>query len=295
MNYNYLSDIMKRAKLPQAAITELMDTAHTLSNDVKAMMDNYLADYCKDTFFDFKDALQKVIHSVPAKQNEAVQLIFSFLLTEQTERLYKKRGLSDELFDNMLLDLKTKNEECQRYYGHWGTFVAAWFCRWFTLERIAFERLQMEMTEIGRDYRHLNAQSVAINVHIPAIGPLYHDACLRDYKRAAKFFADDFKGQDIAFICDSWLLHPEHPDFLPPTSRLLAFQEDFDIVHFYADPKGNDLWRLYGIPYDGYPEHLTERNSLERAYKKFLLGGGVSGIGIGIFLYEDLKQKYNLQ
>ena len=294
MNYEHLQKIMTRAGLPEADVASLLATAHTLDDQLKNMMDGYLNDYRQDTFFDFKGALQLLLDAAPEEQEHAVQLIFSFLLAEHTEVLYQERGLAAEYFDNMILDFKTKNEECQRYYGHAGTFVAAWFYRWFSLQRIAFERLQMEVREIGAEYRHLKANSLAINVHIPAIGPLDHSACLRDYQCAAKFFAADFEKQDIAFMCHSWLLHPEHPNFLSPASRLLAFQGDYTIVRFDADPEGKDLWRLYGIPYDGNPDHLTERNSLERAYKKFLQNGGISGEGLGVFLYQELCEKHGL-
>lgn len=286
MNYSFLQNIMTRAQLPAEAVEDLLSTAKALPKAVTDAMEEGLALYKKDTFFDFKEQLNKVIDLAPVGLGEAAQLIFSFVLTEHTLVLYKQAGRSDELFDNMLRDLRVKNEECQRFHGRNGTFVASWFYRWFTLQRVALERLQFEVRDLPVAYRHLPAGSNAINVHIPACGPLDHDACLRDYRKIVRIFAEDFQDQDVVFMCHSWLLHPEHPKFLPPTSRLLAFQADFDIVRFDEDPECKDLWRLFGVPYDGNPEHLTERNSLERAYKEHLLKGGACGQGLGVFIYK---------
>ncbi len=286
MNYCYLESVMTRAKLPEDSVKDLLATAKALPEELVAAMEAALALYQKDTDFDFKGELERIAELAPEDQKYAAQLIFSFMLTEHTETLYKERGLSDELFDNMLSDLRVKNEECLRYHGKNGSFVASWFYRWFSMQRFAFERLQFEVRPLGVSYRHLTPESLAINVHIPSTGPLDHEACLRDYARAAKFFAADFGEQDIAFMCHSWLLHPEHPKFLPATSRLLAFQADFDIVRFDEDPECRDLWRLFGTRYDGNPQNLTERNSLERAYKQHLLSGGKVGEGLGVFLYN---------
>ncbi len=283
MNIQYLENVMNKAGLPQEAIQSLMNTARNLTEEQIKVLDEGLVAYQNDTFFDLNHYCDLIDERFEC--NLEAQLIFSFLLTEHTEKLYQAAGMEEKMFMGVLDDFVIKCDECYKFYGRYGTFVVRWFYRWFRLQRISLERLQFEVRDFGHVYKNLSEKSPAINVHIPASGPLDHDACLRDYKRAAEIFADYFDTQ-VVFMCHSWLLHPEHPDFLPPTSRLLAFQEDYDIIAFDEDKEGEFLWRLYGVPYDGNPEHLTERNSLERAYKKHILAGGKIGEGFGVFIYQ---------
>ena len=210
----------------------LLTCAGNLKPAMVELLDRGVAEYRKDRYFDYNYFCERI--EAECASFRSCQLIFAFLLTEHTLELYRQQGWDEYLFDRMLCDLRAKNAECEAFYGESGTFVARWLKRWFWLDRVAMERLQFEIKALGVEYRGLSAEHPAINVHIPAIGPLDHDACLRDYHRAAQFFADRFEGE-IPFMCHSWLLHPEHPRFLPPSSRLLTFQADYDIISFTED------------------------------------------------------------
>ena len=286
MRWAYLETVMHRADLPGQAQQQLLEFAEAMSDEQAELLDRGIAEYQLNTCFDYKGYLDGIQAAFECPWQ--AQLIFALLLTEHTLLLYHRKGWDEHCFDALLHDLKVKNGECFAYYGCWGTFVARWFSRWFNLERVALERLQFEVRELKYGWRGFGAGTPVINVHIPSGGALDRAACLRDYAKAAEIFADRMDGATL-FVCHSWLLDPHLPEFLPPTSRILQFQSDYDIIDFEQDTQGEFLWRLFGVPYDGVPQHLTERNSLERAYKQRLLSGGVIGEGYGVFCYDNKK------
>lgn len=272
--------LLTRAHLPEAAADALLAAKKTLPAYISAVIEEGVAAYQKDTFFDYEAYRGKL---AVGEQAELWQLLFAFRLAEHLHTLYIQAGRSQQLFDGVLQDFCAKTRECFDYTGKWGCHVAKWFRGWFRLERIALSRLQFELRPFGYCYRGLKPEDQAINVHIPSTGPLDAAMCEADYAAAAEFFGSSFTGS-VVFMCHSWLLNPHHPEFLPPTSRLLKFQEKYDIFEFQQSTEF--LWRLFGTAYNGDPHSLTERNSLERAYKNRLLSGGAVGEGRGVFFYS---------
>ncbi len=272
-----LETLITRAGLPAAAAEALRAAAKDTPPQVKNIIDKAMLAYREDTNFPYEEYRLQL----EALDNADLwQMLYVFTLAEHLYTLYMTSGRGEELFDGILRDFTAKVRECYDFTGAWGIRSAKWYNRWFNLERIALRRLQFEVRRFGNNYRGLTPDDPAINVHIPSTGPLDEALCEEDYRRAAAFFADRFEGP-VPFMCHSWLLNPEHPAFLPPTSRLLPFQAKYDIFKF--DEHTEFLWRLFGTAYNGDPNSLTERNSLERAYKAHLLAGGKVGEGKGVF------------
>ncbi len=218
---------------------------------------------------------------------ESASLLFFICLTPGLARHYARSGLPGVLCRACLEDLKWKLKECRQVYGVWGSFVPDWFEGFFRLTRFTFGRLQFELLPFPGNYagagRGKPEADRVINIHIPSSGPLFHEECLRSYRLAADFFGDKFPGGECVFFCDSWLLYPRHREFLPADSRILQFMGDFEIYTFAEDPRGGDLWRIFGLAdCSGYAK-LPEKTSLQRSYKKWLLAGGKPGTGSGIF------------
>ena len=211
-------------------------------------------------------------------------------MTDHAHTLYRKQGISDEIFHDTFSDLKWKLLECKKVKDVWGTFVAGWYPRFYQLTRFALGRLQFETIPCPFSYEK-NGKTVqegetALNVHIPSCGPLDHTLCIDSYRKAASFYQKEFNGRPIVFFCHSWLLYPRHYDFLPGNSRILTFMKDYDIVEF-KESTGGDLWRIFGQEY--CPENLNKLpadTSLQRAYLSWLKQGNAPGSGKGIFFWE---------
>ncbi len=125
-----------------------------------------------------------------------------------------------------------------------------------------------------------------LNVHIPSSGPLLPELCLDAYRRAYAFYPELCRGGILPIACSSWMLYPAHFSFLPPESRIRTFLSDFHIVSSSVLEDFSYGWRIFGADADKAPCDLPERTSLQRAYKRFLCGGGRPGCGEGLLLFD---------
>ncbi len=218
-----------------------------------------------------------------------VELLFFVLCSRHLWELYEVRGLPYALFKAAMNDLKCKLQECHTVYGVWGSFVASWFCGFFTLERYALGRLQFE-EKILRDVHPVAAHkeesytvdgvtltpdSRVINVHIPSAGPLLAEEVAAAFREAVAFYGDRFDGA-VPFVCYSWLLYGPNREILPPHSRIRGFMDFFTHAWDQPDETGEDLWRIFGTDSHN-PADWPVDNSLRRAYHDFVVAGNLPG------------------
>ncbi len=128
---------------------------------------------------------------------------------------------------------------------------------------------------------------------------LSREKCRESLKLAVKFFsyekehrlpfnedgelAADFSA--APYICESWLLSPALKILLPRTSKIIKFQEMFEICSVNEKDMSFMEWvyKRRDIPL----ETLPENTSLQRNMKRFLLSGGQIGEASG-----KLKKSY---
>ena len=128
--------------------------------------------------------------------------------------------------------------------------------------------------------------SPSLYIHIPKGAPLDREACLDSIRQAKEFFPNyypefSFKG----FTTHSWLLDPNLKTLLPASSRILQFQELFEIIHTDNDHSHaaiRFIWYRSGGDVASYPEDT----SLQRAVKQYLLNGGELGETYGMIPLE---------
>ena len=221
------------------------------------------------------------------------ELLIYVILAKHLRVKYREAGLSDEMYAGVPLDLKYKFIECRKVHGVDGAFVAFWFDRFFDMTRFSIGRLQFEM-DVCRDEADVCGIKIgggegtpALSVHIPSSGPLYYDAVLDSYRRAAEFFRDQFPDGTVIFMCHSWLMYRPMLDFLPSTSRVRPFISDYCLIRQTEDPAFIDCWRLFDVSYTGDPSLLPRDASIRRAYAEYLDGGGIPGHGVGIMIMKN--------
>jgi hypothetical protein len=128
-----------------------------------------------------------------------------------------------------------------------------------------------------------------IGVHIPRTMTPFDKASREDaYAKAKAFFAPKLNGAPMIFTCYSWLLYPGYKDIIPEKSNTRSFMDDFKIISQCDDKEGeyNDAWRLFDMDQPKDLNEYPENTSLRRAIKKYLLEGGRTGEGLGIFKME---------
>ena len=211
-------------------------------------------------------------------------LLIYMCMSKHLKKLYEEKGINDQIFYDSMLDLRFKLEECKAVRGYIGAFVAWWFPGFFNLTRFALGRLQFEVVKFEHNYDKngitLTPDSKVVNVHIPRTGtPMDKESCDAAYAQARGFFKDEV-GENLHFICHSWLLYPEHENILPKHTNVYRFFSEYDVFES-AENEGEDLWRLFDTE-DRNPNRLPTNTSLRRNYVEHMKKGGKVGWGLGV-------------
>lgn len=286
----YLENAFKYFEYEDADAEFLLRTYDKISADEEysRLWDAGIALYENDYMCN-QGCILKMADTVAEKlylDNYTTRLLAYICMTRHAKKVYADHGYSEEIYKNSMLDLRYKLEECKVVCGVCGSFVAEWFYGFFNLERLALGRLQFELQPFGKTYekdgKKLTPESVVINVHIPRDGtPMTPEACDDAFLQAKELFKDKV-GENVAFVCLSWLLYPENKDILPKHTNTYKFMERFDIIEYEISNENADLWRLFDT-YEQNPDRLPADSSMRRAYIEHLKNGGKTGEGYGVF------------
>ena len=256
--------------------------------EASALWQEALSLYDADMFCDYTKIIELADAAAERLEIHAytLELLIFLCLTRQAAVYYQDRGLDEALFHNTMLDLRYKLEECKAVYGIVGSFVASWFRGFFKLTRFTFGRLQFEIIPFDGNYEKdghvLTPESKVINIHIPRTGtPMDPESCDRAFAMAKEFFGSQV-GETAPFVCNSWLLFPEHKTMLSSQSNTYQFLMRFDIIRssYYKDR--SNLWRLFDTM-EVHPDRLPTDTSFRRSYVEHLKKGGRLGGGYGVF------------
>ena len=288
---NYLYDFLKKCKYSESDIAFLTATYEAIAShpEASALWEQAIALYRENIHCDFKKILSLANRAaeILSIHKYTAELLIFLCLTQRLREEYEKRGVDVKIFDDTVLDLKYKNEECKLVKGIVGSFVAEWFFKFFDMTRFALGRLQFQIIDFAHSYEKdgttLMPETKVIDVHIPrSLQPLDEKNCDEAFAQAKAFFANEI-GDICAFVCHSWLLYPEHETMLSHESNVYRFMKRFDIIKSgYSHSKG-DLWRLFDTD-EKDPEKLPANTSMRRAYVNHLKNGGKVGWGFGVFL-----------
>ena len=207
-------------------------------------------------------------------------------MTRRMREYYVQRGIDLFVFDNTILDLRYKLEECKLVKGIRGTADSKWFIGFLRLARFALGRLQFEVIELGYNYNghgvSLTPESKVVNIHIPrSQAPLTPESCDEACKMAKEFLKGQYD-EPCGFVCRSWLLFPLHKEFLPKHTNTYKFCTRFEVIASGTYKEDTHLWRLFDTDEKNY-ERLPTDTSIRRAYVEHLKNGGKTGWAIGIF------------
>ncbi len=214
---------------------------------------------------------------------------FVYLLSmERLQKHYAALGLPEDVFGGIMADFACWIDKCRSMHGITGVFVGEWLWGFHCLERFTLGRLQFEPKRWKHDpirvgNHLLRKGDLFVNFHIPSFKQPFDRAARQDaYQRAASFFADQFAGEYIPLVTETWLLDPLHRDILPPASNMNDFARDFDVVIGHAMETYYDAWRIFDAAANGPVEELPENNSLQRAYKARMVNGETCYYGTGV-------------
>ena len=124
-----------------------------------------------------------------------------------------------------------------------------------------------------------------LSVHIPRGKGLTKDACDAAYKRAAEIVSTCYPNFHYkAFVCFSWLMSTQLPQYMKPDANIAVFQSRY--MRFPIHSMGQAVFSfLYPKPVPSL-EALPENTGLERGVKALYLAGGCIYEAGGVFFMK---------
>ena len=219
----------------------------------------------------------------------------------EMQQVYREKGFSSQMMDDIRPDLDIWLDKFAADYGFAGLDmrIYSWVRSVRTGSIIQFGRLQcnydhnfsgkvaffrntdgslrMEKSEKHNDEALFSYGDPAINLHIPASGPLKREMCIDSLRRMKAFFDEkrpEFKYK--AVVCYSWILDPVFTEIMPGTN-LADFQA---LGHIYPleglDQTEEVIWRVFNIP-GGTPadrDRFPQDTGMRKAVAEYLARGG---------------------
>lgn len=232
-------------------------------------------------------------------------LLYSIVANrEKMEALYREKNYSQTMLNDVSNDLALWVDKTFRDYGTEGLGERAW--SWAKAiakgNVLQFGRLQCEpvhkftgnMCVVEREGKKVfiprdevkEGEKIffgpgddAINIHIPASGPLLMEECQKSFRKIAEFVAERQKDYNWkGFMFYSWILDPFFANF-NPESNLAKLQKLGPIYDLKLDQRNEVLWRVFhltGEKSNALKDYslLPGNTSMERAVRDHLQNGG---------------------
>ncbi len=297
-NYKHVLLVMEKHDYPEDARKKIIEVEEKIIANEKA---NKLYDsihrlyWGKKKNFDYFDDKTKELAQLIDEPVFTVQFIVVLNATRPLLAEYKKQGISEDIYWQSVLDLKSKLLECKEYYDYWGTSVAGWFMGFFTMTRFALGRFQYEFSDFHVDYYNEHGVEIkdsefVLTMHIPSHQPsLTDDVRMDSYKKAFEFFKDRFGGKRIIVTCGSWLMYPDNINILPENSMTSEFILDFQPLDITQSYDFGDGWRVFGNQAGKPAAELPRNTTMQRAFAEWFLAGKKCGRGYALMIFDGEK------
>lgn len=304
INISEMTAFYEKIGMPEDGVRSFCAAFEKLNSLGLAELFEALADLiCQQTYgyvgdYAFKDMIAD-LSGIDDRQVSSMLMARAFMLMK---RNYDKKGIPEWIYNDTILDIRCKAVECFNNYGVWGDTVTWWFGRFLELNRFGVGRFQFEWEKYdGPMLRFDGVKNVGnvvihekerlVNVHIPSTGiPLTDEVRYDSYRKAWEIVKDRYAGGIVPFVCESWLLYPDHDEFLPKHLNILRFAHDYHIVRTRDDTDGfHESERVFCKPMNTPIAELPAETSLQRAYIERLKSGKPTGEGYGVFLFDGEK------
>lgn len=228
----------------------------------------------------YQESHDKYYQFLLEKEESALWFLLSYsYMACKTYDKYSSLGIPEEVFFDTFKDITIWCENYEREYGRIGLGAYEWFHRHidmslFRLGRLQFEPMVMECT-IGNEIYMIHKGTQVVNIHIPQGEALVWSECEKSIQQAKKIW-----GEEIAYVCHSWLLYPNLKEILSEKSNIRAFSEHFSVMQIDFNEREAE-WRIFGKVLKNISEY-PEKTQLQRSAKEYLLSGKCLGNGWSI-------------
>ncbi len=196
-----------------------------------------------------------------------------FILSEllsyacKTYEQYQKLGIEDSVFIRTMEFCPRFINQYKEVYGRYA-FVWAW---WFPRQLAV---LEFRIGEL--EYEFIDGDERFISIHIPGDARLDAKNVQKSFEEYRSFLEKYYPDWlDVDWYCESWMMSPALEKLLDDNSNVLQFNRLFEIESVDYDSLGALDWVYPGEK--PVFEELSEKTSLQRKMKQFLLDGGKVG------------------
>lgn len=283
-------EFLKHAALPSEAETYLTESFNKLfpayENNLSEMIDHLYANNCS---VESTLEMRKKLSEISGVHIYTVNSVFIACASKRMLADFRKKGISDVIFWDTILDLKYKLFECKTVHGVWGTFVETWYDIFFRCDLVKLGRLEFERLVYPEEYPETTFDGISIkhgdtvfSVHIPSCGKFTKELRAESYKLAKDFFAKELGEKTMILFCESWLMNPDNPQIFPKSMNINEFQKEFHVFDKHLDPKYHDCWRVFGKDYDGNPDNLPQETTMQKCIVNWLKSGHQVSLGFAV-------------
>lgn len=207
------------------------------------------------------------------KYNKHILAVY-MLACEESYKKYKELGISDEIFIDTMKCFTRFSDECLKKNGICYFDRGFWTHRQTSLKLFRLGELEYELV--------LQDGELFVSIHIPSDAVLTKEFILKSVYECKEFISKYYPEYNMAkYVCGTWLLSPNLKEYLKDGSRILQFQEFFEIVNFNEDSKDFMDW-LFMKDQNASIMSLPEDTSLQRNVKKALLEGKKIGSAFAV-------------
>jgi len=248
-----------------------------------------------------EDAAQKINDLFPAINEATKKVDFSFMTVFlaaalRRHEIYVEQDIDLNIYYDTMSCFRTVLERDRALYGEYSfRNTSFWYYRQFTGQIYKLGTLEFEMLYLHKELADICKMSegdLVLSVHIPFKSNMTRENLDGSYNMAKAFYAKHYpEFKDAPFYCGTWLLAPSLKTFLPPDSKILEFQSDFNIVDINPEAKDCMFWVFGQQGRDSEYTQLPENTSLQKAIKNHLLNGGNIGSAIGLIYWEAEKHE----
>ncbi len=200
---------------------------------------------------------------------------------------YERLGIPELVYRDTMAVFSRFVGEHMASFGVYGFDRDYWIYRHLSLCLFRLGALEFEMRprpDAPGLERFAPQGAAVLSVHIPSNAVMTRAALDESYAAARAFFPRYFPGFAYSCIyCSTWLLAPALREHLPPESRILNFQADYEIIS-RSDVDTNCVKWIFKQAYEPAEyAALPENTSLQRSVKAALLAGKTIGSALGVY------------
>lgn len=179
-------------------------------------------------------------------QNLSDELIAVVLVSmlDFLKKSYEKEKIDEKVFFQTISDLIFRISDYKNRNNKFGLegFEGKWLLRIFYMNIFKLGSLQFEISNLQEENIDINSDDLGdcadvldndvIMVHIMENEDISYESCVKSFGLADDFFSNEYK----YYACYSWLLYENMKKILAPSSKILQFQNFFEIITNIDDP-----------------------------------------------------------